>query len=69
MHDENPADVTEGFNPHRHCVESQKNQGNCDVSIITGISPMYQFTDQVLLAFLFAETIMNVYKKYFENWE
>jgi len=69
MHDEGPAYETEGFNPHRYCVKSQENQGNCDMNKITGISPVYQFSDQVLLAFLFAEKIMNVYKKYFGNWE
>ena len=69
MHDEGPAYETEGFNPHRYGVKPQENQGNCDVSKITGVSPMYQLANQALLACLIAEKIANVYKKHLGNRE
>ena len=69
MHDEDPAYITEGFNPHRYGVKPQENQGNCNVSKITGVSPMYQLAYQALLACLIAEKIANVYKKHLGNWK
>jgi len=69
MHDEGPAYITEGFNPHRYGVKPQENQGNCNVSKITGVSPIYHLANQALLACLIAEKIANVYKKYLENWK
>ncbi len=69
MHGEWPADEAEGVNPHRYGVKPQENQGTCNVSKITGVSPMYQLADQALLACLIAEKIANVYKEYLGNWE
>ena len=69
MHDEYPTNETEGFNSHRYGVKPQEDQGNCNVSKITGVSPIYQFADQALLACLIAEEIANIYKEYLENWE
>ena len=69
MHDEHPAYETEGFNPYWYGVKSQENQGNCNVSKITGVSPMYQLAYQALLACLIAEKIANIYKKHLGNRE
>ena len=69
MHDKGPANVTEGFNPHRYGVKPQENQGNYDVSKITGVPPIYQLANQALLACLIAKKIANIYKKHLGNWK
>ncbi len=69
MHDEGPSYKTEGFNPHRYGVKPQEDQGNRNVKIITGVSPIYQLANQAFLACLIAEKIANVYKKHLGNRE
>ena len=69
IHDEWPSNETEGFNLYRSGTEPQERQGNHNVNKITGASPVNQFTDQALLAFLHAAKKQDIYKKYFGNWE
>ncbi len=69
MYYESPTYETEGFNPHWYVVKPQKNQGNCDVSKITGVSPTHKLAYQALLACLIAEKIANVYKEDLGNRE
>jgi hypothetical protein len=69
MHDEWPAKEAEGFDLHRNLTKSQEIQGNRNVNKITDVSPVYQFTHQVLLTFLLIGKILDVDKKYLDNWE
>ena len=69
FYDERPAYEAKGFNPHRRSAEPQENESNNDVKIITGVSPMYHFADQVFFTFLFfsKDKIVKVNKKNLGN--
>jgi hypothetical protein len=69
MNNEWPAKEAEGFDLHGNLTKSQKIQGNREVNKITDISPVYQFANHVLLTFLFAGKILDIYKKYLRNWK
>jgi hypothetical protein len=62
MHDEWPAKEAEVFYLHGNFPESQKINGYRDMNKITGVSPMYQFTNHVLPWFMLAGKILDIYK-------
>ena len=62
MHDEWPAKEAERLYLHGNLTKSQEIQGNRDVNKITDVSPVYQFANHVLLAFLLTGKIPDVYK-------
>ena len=67
MYDEWPAKEAERFDLYGNLTKSKEIQGNCDMDKINNVSPFDQLANQVLVASLLADKIVDIYKKYLGN--